>query len=89
MPIHKSALKRARQNETRRQHNVAVKSTLKTYTKKVIEAVEKKDVESAKNALNTSIKMLDKAVSKGIIHKNNAGRRKSKLTIKVNKLSSM
>jgi len=83
MPVHKSVLKRARQNEKRRLRNIAIKSAIKTYCKKVIEA---KDIETAKNALKTAIRALDKAVTKGVIHKNNAARRKSKLTIKVNKL---
>jgi len=85
MPVHKSVLKRARQNKKRRLHNRAVKSTIKTYSKKVNEAIERKDIERAKEELKKTIKLLDKAVSKGVIHKNNAARRKSRLTIKVNR----
>lgn len=66
---------------------MAVKSTIKTYSKKVYEAIEKKDLEVVKEALKKTIKLLDKAVSKGVIHKNNAARRKSRLTTKVNKFS--
>lgn len=86
MPIHKSVLKRARQSEKRRLRNVSVKSGVKTYSKKVTEMIEKKDIEGAKESLKTAVKSLDKAVTKGVIHKNNAARRKSKLTIKVNGL---
>ena len=86
MPIHKSVLKRARQSEKRRLRNVSVKSSIKTYSKKVIEMIEKKDIDGAKESLKTAVKGLDKAVTKGIIHKNNAARRKSKLTVKVNNL---
>jgi small subunit ribosomal protein S20 len=49
--------------------------------------IDKKDVEGVKESLKTAVKALDKAVSKGVIHKNNAARRKSKLMVKVNKLS--
>jgi small subunit ribosomal protein S20 len=86
MPVHKSVLKRARQNEKRRLRNIAVKSTIKTYSKKVNEAIAKKDIEAAKEALKKAIKVIDKAVTKGVIHKNNAARRKSRLTIKLNNL---
>lgn len=83
MVVHKSVLKRARQNEKRRLRNAAIKSTIKTYCKKVREA---KDPEIAKELLKVACKLLDKAVTKGVIHKNNAARRKSRLTLTVNKL---
>lgn len=86
MSGHKSVVKAAKQSEKRRLRNIAVKSTIKTYTKKVNEAIEKKDSELATESLKKVIKVLDKAVTKGVIHKNNAARRKSRLTIKVNKL---
>lgn len=85
MQVHKSVIKRARQDKKRRLRNASVKSAVKTYCKKVIES---KEPETAATALKMAIKVLDKAVTKGVIHKNNVARRKSKLTIKVNKLSS-
>ncbi|TES92759.1 MAG: 30S ribosomal protein S20 [Candidatus Cloacimonadota bacterium] len=81
MPIIKSAKKRLRQNEKRRLRNKSVKSYLKTIAKKVKSAKEK---EEAKSILNEVYKAYDMAVSKGVIHKNNAARHKSRLTKFVN-----
>ncbi len=78
MPIKKSAKKRLRQNEKRRLRNRSTKSYLKTIEKKVKNAEAKKE---ADELLNEAYKAYDKAASKGVIHKNNAARHKSRLTM--------
>ncbi|AYV94792.1 30S ribosomal protein S20 [Fusobacterium necrophorum subsp. funduliforme] len=80
----KSAKKRVAVAERNRQRNQAVKSRVKTMNKKVVVAVQEQDVETAKNALSVAYKELDKAVSKGIIKKNTASRKKARLAAKVN-----
>nr|NLD40762.1 30S ribosomal protein S20 [Actinomycetales bacterium] len=80
----KSQIKRNRTNEEARMRNQAVKSELKTYVRKVRQAVEAGDKETATEALSAAGRKLDKAVSKGVIHKNQAANRKSKLAKHVN-----
>lgn len=75
----KSVLKRIRQNEKRRLRNQAWRTRIKTVAKKVEEAISKNDKESIKAALNEAVKIISKAASKGIIHKNTASRKISKL----------
>ncbi|MFC8732701.1 30S ribosomal protein S20 [Luteimicrobium sp. NPDC057192] len=75
----KSQLKRIRTNEKARLRNKAVKSELKTYVRRVREAVAAGDKDAATTALTTASRKLDKAVSKGVIHKNQAANRKSAL----------
>lgn len=84
MATHKSAEKRDRQNKKHRARNVAAKSALKTKIKSVIEKVDSKNKEKSINALKTAIPALNKAASKGLIHKKNAARKVSRLTKKVN-----
>ena len=82
----KSAQKRAliaKRNEAR---NVAFKSSIKTAIKKALSFAQAKDTENVNTALSTAYKLCDKAVSKGILHKNTASRKKSRLTLAVNKL---
>ncbi|WP_026460785.1 30S ribosomal protein S20 [Schaalia suimastitidis] len=79
----KSQIKRIRTNEKRRLRNQAVKSELKTLVRKAREAVEAGDKEAAVEALRVASRKLDKAVSKGVIHKNQAANRKSKLARRV------
>lgn len=88
MATHKSAEKRNRQSERRRQRNVSIKSQVKTRVKGVLAAVEAKNPEEAKGKLDTTVKVIARAASKGILHKNNAGRKISRLTKKVNALSA-
>ena len=83
----KSQKKRILTNEKRRLRNKAVKSELKTYVRKAREAVAAGDVETAEAALRVATRKLDKAVSKGVIHKNQAANRKSKLAVQVAKLA--
>ncbi|MGL4977658.1 30S ribosomal protein S20 [Cetobacterium sp.] len=82
----KSAKKRVIVAERNRERNQAVKSRVKTMVKKVLVAVETKEVEAANAALSIAYKELDKAVSKGIMKKNTVSRKKARLTAKVNAL---
>ncbi|WP_084077945.1 MULTISPECIES: 30S ribosomal protein S20 [unclassified Demequina] len=79
----KSKIKRIGTNEKARQRNVAVKSELKTNVRKVREAITAGDKDKAVAALKVAEVKLDKAVSKGVIHKNQAANRKSALAKKV------
>lgn len=82
----KSQLKRIKTNEKARLRNKAVKSELKTYIRRVREAVASSDKEKASEALVTASKKLDKAVSKGVIHANQAANKKSALAKAVGSL---
>lgn len=82
----KSAKKRVLINERNRVRNQAVKTRVKTMIKKVLAAVEAKEVEAAKAALTVAFKELDKAVTKGVLKKNTASRKKSRLAVKFNSL---
>jgi small subunit ribosomal protein S20 len=88
MPNIKSAIKRTKTIEKRRAHRAAQKSALRTAIKGVDTAVATGNMEAAKTALQVASKQLDKAVTKGLIHKNAASRKKSRLAKKVNGLSA-
>lgn len=88
MPNIKSAIKRVKINQTRTLRNAAAKSALRTAIKKFEQAVVNNDLATAKDLLFNAARSLDKAVTKGIIHKNAAARKKSRLTKKLNKLSA-
>lgn len=75
----KSQIKRNKQNEKRRQRNRVYRGRARTYIKKVHLAIENEDIEGARLATQQAISALDKAADKGILHKNNAARRKSRL----------
>ena len=79
----KSQIKRNKQNEKARQRNKAVKSSLKTAARGLREAADAGDTEKATEALRTAYIKLDKAASKGVIHKNQAANRKSALAKRV------
>ena len=79
----KSQIKRIRTNELARVRNKAVKSELKTHVRRVREAITTGDKEAASTALRVASTKLDKAVSKGVIHANQAANRKSALAKKV------
>ncbi|MFO7897600.1 MAG: 30S ribosomal protein S20 [Planctomycetota bacterium] len=83
MPHSKSAKKRARQNEQSRRSNKSQRSALRTQLKKVARAVEAGQRETAEAELGKAIRMLDKAAGKGLIHRNQAARRKARLSAKV------
>ena len=78
----KSQIKRNKQNEKRHERNKAVKSELKTAIRRFNEAVEAGDTEKAVTASRIATKKLDKAASKGVIHKNQAANRKSAIAKK-------
>ncbi|WP_251151603.1 30S ribosomal protein S20 [Cellulosimicrobium sp. Marseille-Q4280] len=82
----KSQIKRIRTNEKARLRNKAVKSELKTYVRRVREAVAAGDKDAASTALQAASRKLDKAVSKGVIHANQAANRKSAIAKSVNAL---
>lgn len=82
----KSQKKRILTNEKRRLRNQSVKSELKTLIRKTREAVEAGDKDAATKNLQSASRKLDVAVSKGVIHKNQAANRKSKLAKRVNAL---
>lgn len=80
MANHKSAVKRIKQNQVRNERNRHNRSTLKTFIKRVREAVAGKNPADAKEALLKAIPVIDKAATKGIIHKSNASRNVARLT---------
>jgi small subunit ribosomal protein S20 len=84
----KSAIKRNRQNDKRREHNKLYRSTARGFVKKADLALQSGDVEQARVATKAAASALDKAATKGIIHKNNAGRRKGALMSKLAALES-
>jgi len=76
---HKSALKRQRQNEKRRAYNKMYRTRARTFVKKARTTIASGEVDAAKEATRLAIQDLDKAASRGVIHRNNAARRKSRL----------
>lgn len=82
----KSAIKRVGVNEKKRAANTTKKSAMRSEIKRVESLVEANDVENAKAALKSTTKHIDKAVQKGLIHKNAGDRQKSRLTKKVSSL---
>jgi small subunit ribosomal protein S20 len=87
MANHKSAEKRIRQNEKRKTINRANRSKLRTQIKKLRTALGSHDKAASGETLAPTISLIDKAVNKGIIHKNTAARHKSRLTRHVNELA--
>ncbi len=84
MPNHKSAKKRMRQNEKRRQINRSNRSRMRTAIKKLRAALTGGDANETQQLLPATVSTIDKAVNKGIIHRNTAARYKSRLTARVN-----
>jgi small subunit ribosomal protein S20 len=78
----KSQIKRNRQNEKRRLRNKAVRSEMRRRTKSATSAAEA-GAENAEEALRLALKRIDKAAAKGVIHKNQAARRKSRLVKRI------
>ncbi len=75
----KSQIKRNKQNEKARVRNKAVKSSLRTSVRKFREAADASDIDTATEAMRAACRQLDRAASKGVIHKNQAANRKSAL----------
>lgn len=86
MKKNKSAIKRAKQAEKRRLRNSHIKSTMKTYIKKALSAIENKEIENIDANLRAAISYINKTASKGVIHKNTASRRISRLTKEANEV---
>ena len=86
MPQNLSIKKRIRQNKVTNLRNRSIRTNLRTATKKVDTAIMNNKFEQAQSDLKDATPTIDKAVTKGIIHKNNAARKKSRLMRKVNKL---
>jgi small subunit ribosomal protein S20 len=81
----KSALKANRQNIKRREHNRQMRSKLRSALKAIRTSLEAKDLSGAKAALSQTVSIVDKMASKGIIHRNTAGRYKSRLSSRMAK----
>ncbi len=86
MPNTNSAKKRLRQNVTRRLRNRSVKRAVRTQCRKVREAVEAGEVETAENEFRLATKKLDRAGARNIIHRNAAARTKSRLSARIKAL---
>jgi small subunit ribosomal protein S20 len=87
MANHKSALKRVRQTTKRNEQNRSNRSKLRTQIKKLRAAVAGSDKNLSGELLNPTVSVIDKAVNKGLIHKNTAARYKSRLTKHVAEIS--
>jgi small subunit ribosomal protein S20 len=89
MPVvHKNVLKAARQSEKRRLRNRSVQSGVKTLMKRLQSAIEANKRDEAAKMLSDASRGLSRAASKGVIHRNTAARRISRLTAQVQKLAS-
>ena len=88
MANHKSAEKRNRQAQVRRQRNRSNRSKMKTAIKNLNEAIETGNGEEAKSALAAAVPVIAKTASKGTIHRKNASRKISRLTKRVNQLDA-
>jgi len=82
------AKKRARQSEDRRQHNMGMRSQLRTSIKKIHTALASNDKNAAATSYREAQPIIDKMVSKGIIHKNKAARHKSRINAQIKKLAT-
>lgn len=83
-----SAKKRARQAERRRLRNASARSTMRTFVKKVLAAIEAGSKDEAQQAYIKAVSVIDKAANKGIIHRNKAARHKSRLNTKIKALAA-
>lgn len=87
MPNIKSAIKRVKTAELKRANNITAKSSMRTAVKNAEAAIVNND-ENSKDALLAAVRKLDKAASKGLIHKNAAARKKSRLAKRLNSLNA-
>jgi small subunit ribosomal protein S20 len=81
-----SQIKRNRQNEVRRQRNQALRTQMKTLSKKALQAAEAGDADEARRQLREAQRSIDRAASKGVLHGRTAARRKSRLVGRVESL---
>ena len=84
----KSALKANRQNIKRREQNRQMRSKLRTALKAIRASLDGKDVKAATQALSNTVSIIDKMATKGIIHRNTAGRYKSRLSSRLTKAAA-
>lgn len=89
MATHKSAIKRDRQSKAQRLRNIAYKTKARTAIKEVRLAIGDKKIEDARLSLIKATSVLQKIQSKGVIHKNTASRKISRLALQVNKLPTV
>lgn len=82
------ATKRAKQAEKHRQHNVHIRSVMRTHIKKVWHAIQANDKALAEKAYREAMSIIDKTVGKGLIHGNKAARHKSRLNNHIRAMSS-
>ena len=80
----KSAMKRVRSSRRRAAHNQVTRSTARTYVKKARQLIEQGSLDEAETVVVQAVSALDKAAEKGVIHRNNAARRKSRLVKMLN-----
>lgn len=85
MASHASALKAHRQSLNNREHNRQFRARLRNALKSIRAAIDGNDLAAAKSALKDTISLIDRMASKGIIHRNAAGRYKSRLTTRIAK----
>ena len=81
----KSSLKANRQNVKRREHNRQMRAKLRTALKSIRTSLDAKDLAGAKAALSRTVSIVDKMATRGIIHRNTAGRYKSRITARLTK----
>ncbi len=86
MANHKSAIKRARQSEEQRQRNRSRKTRMKSVVRKLEETINAKTREDAAENLKLAVSIIEKTAAKGVIHKNTASRKISRLARRVNAL---
>ena len=84
MANHKSAIKKMRQDEVRRMRNKAYKTRVKNVVKAVEAAIKEENKEAAEKSFHEAVSVIDRVASKGVIHKNTAARKKSRLAKRVN-----
>ena len=88
MANHKSAEKRMRQTERRKEVNRRNRSRLRTQIKALRAAIDAGDQAQAKTVLAATVSLIDKSIQKGVLHQNAAARHKSRLTTRVNQMSA-
>jgi small subunit ribosomal protein S20 len=88
MNKHPSAQKRHRQSVKRHARNQAIRSRVRTFVKRVRESLDAKNLEEAATRLQSATRAIDKAVTKGVLHRNTASRKISRLTRAVRSLST-
>ncbi len=84
----RQATKRARQGERRRQQNATLRSRMRTFLKKVVNAIESGDRKAAESAYKDAVPLIDSSAGKNIIHANKAARHKSRLNARIPAMSS-